>query len=93
MTTLRILGVAALAVMMSAPDAMAQRGGAVRGGMRGAVVGGMVGGEIRSANRRESWRGYRRNQGRRSKGGKPQCHECGDPGTGPVPNHGGISER
>ncbi len=45
MTALRILGVAALGVMMSAPDAMAQRGGAVRGGMRGAVVGGMVGGE------------------------------------------------
>ena len=48
MTTLRILAVAALAVIMLAPDAMAQRrggGGAVSGGMRGAVVGGMVGGE------------------------------------------------
>ena len=48
MTKLRILGLVALAFMMLAPDAMAQRrggGGAVRGGMRGAVVGGMVGGE------------------------------------------------
>ena len=45
MTRLRLLGVAALAVMMSVTDVMAQRGGAVRGGMRGAVVGGMVGGE------------------------------------------------
>ena len=48
MTKLRILGAVALAVLMSAPDAMAQRrggGGAVSGGMRGAVVGGMVGGE------------------------------------------------
>ncbi len=48
MVYLRILGAVALAVLMTAPDALAQRrggGGAVRGGMRGAVVGGMVGGE------------------------------------------------
>ena len=44
MTKLRILGAAALALVMLASDAMAQRGGAVSGGMRGAVVGGMVGG-------------------------------------------------
>jgi uncharacterized protein YcfJ len=46
MTRLRILGVAALALVTLAPNAMAQRrgGGAVSGGMRGAVVGGMVGG-------------------------------------------------
>ena len=46
MTKLRILGVAALAVAMAAPDAIAQRrgGGAVRGGMRGAMVGGFMGG-------------------------------------------------
>jgi uncharacterized protein YcfJ len=45
MSTLQTLGVVALAVMVSTPEAMAQRGGAVRSGMRGAVVGGMVGGE------------------------------------------------
>lgn len=45
MTSMRILGLAALTVIMSTPDVIAQRGGAVRGGMRGAVVGGMVGGE------------------------------------------------
>ena len=47
MARLRILGALALAVLMSAPDAMAQRrggGGAVSSGMRGAMVGGMVGG-------------------------------------------------
>jgi hypothetical protein len=47
MARLRILGALALAVMVSAPDAMAQRrggGGAVSSGMRGAMVGGMVGG-------------------------------------------------
>lgn len=47
MAKLRILGAFALAVLMSAPDAMAQRrggGGAVSSGMRGAMVGGMVGG-------------------------------------------------
>jgi uncharacterized protein YcfJ len=45
MTSLRVLGVAALVMAISAPDALAQRrGGAVGGGMRGAVVGGMVGG-------------------------------------------------
>ena len=47
MSKLRILGAVALAVLMSAPDAMAQRrggGGAVRSGVRGAMVGGMVGG-------------------------------------------------
>jgi hypothetical protein len=48
MRSLRILGAVALAVLMTAPDAMAQRrgggGGAARGGMRGAMVGGMAGG-------------------------------------------------
>ncbi len=45
MTRLRVFGLAALAVAILAPDALAQRrGGAVSGGMRGAVVGGMVGG-------------------------------------------------
>jgi hypothetical protein len=42
MTTLRVLGLAALALAVLAPDAMAR--GAASGGMRGAVVGGMVGG-------------------------------------------------
>jgi len=45
MTRLGILGVAALALALLAVDALAQRGGAVRGGMRGAAVGEMVGGE------------------------------------------------
>jgi hypothetical protein len=46
MTKVQILGTAALALVMLAAEASAQRGGgAVRGGMRGAVVGGMVGGE------------------------------------------------
>src|SRR6476659_8031847 len=50
MTKSRFLGVAILALLMLAPEAMAQRsgggggGGAARGGMRGAVVGGMAGG-------------------------------------------------
>jgi len=46
MTKLHILGVAALVLVMMAPDAMAQRrgGGAVSGGVRGAMVGGLVGG-------------------------------------------------
>jgi hypothetical protein len=48
MFKLRILGAIALAVLMTAPDAVAQRrgggGGAARGGMRGAMVGGMAGG-------------------------------------------------
>ena len=45
MRMLRILGLAALGVVVVAQDAMAQRrGGAVSGGVRGAVVGGMVGG-------------------------------------------------
>ena len=44
MTRLGLLGVAALALAMLASDALAQRGGAVRGGARGAVVGGMFGG-------------------------------------------------
>jgi len=43
MTKLRMIGVAALAFLMMAPNVMA-RGGAVSGGMRGAVVGGMAGG-------------------------------------------------
>ena len=52
MAKLRILGAVALAVLMTAPDALAQRrggGGAVRGGMRGAMVGGMVGGKSGAA--------------------------------------------
>ncbi len=46
MFKLRILGSVALAVLMLAAVAMAQRtgGGAARSGMRGAMVGGMVGG-------------------------------------------------
>jgi len=42
----KMLGVAVLALMMCAPEVMAQRrgGGAVSGGVRGAMVGGMVGG-------------------------------------------------
>ena len=46
MSKLRILGSVALAVLMLAAVAMAQRtgGGAARSGMRGAMVGGMVGG-------------------------------------------------
>ena len=48
MRKLRILGAVALAVLMTAPDALAQRrgggGGAARSGMRGAMVGGMAGG-------------------------------------------------
>ena len=43
MTSLRVFGVAAFVMAISAPDALAH-GGAVSGGMRGAVVGGMVGG-------------------------------------------------
>ena len=42
MTKLWILGVAILAIVILAPEAMAR--GAARGGMRGAVVGGMAGG-------------------------------------------------
>jgi hypothetical protein len=46
MKRLPVLGVTALAILVLAAEANAQRGGgAVRGGMRGAVVGGMVGGE------------------------------------------------
>jgi len=45
MTKLVALGVAAFAVAMVTLDALAQRGGAVRGGMRGAVVGDLVGGD------------------------------------------------
>jgi len=44
MTRLGILGVAALALAIVTSHALAQRGGAARGGMRGAVVGGMAGG-------------------------------------------------
>src|SRR6187401_764277 len=45
MTILRVLGVAALALVMLSSDALAQRrGGAVSSGVRGAAVGGMVGG-------------------------------------------------
>jgi hypothetical protein len=45
MTRSHILAVSAAALMVMAPDAMAQRrGGAVSGGVRGAVVGGIVGG-------------------------------------------------
>ena len=50
MTKFQVLGVAALALLMLAPDATAQRGGgAVRSGARGAVVGGLVGGESGAA--------------------------------------------
>ena len=50
MTKFQVLGVAALALLMLARDATAQRGGgAVRGGARGAVVGGLVGGESGAA--------------------------------------------
>jgi hypothetical protein len=44
MRRLGILGVTTVAVALLACNVLAQRGGAVRGGMRGAVVGGMVGG-------------------------------------------------
>ena len=47
MSKLQIFGAVALAVLIVAPDVMAQRrggGGAVRSGVRGAAVGGMVGG-------------------------------------------------
>jgi hypothetical protein len=48
MVKLRILGAIALAMLMLAPDTMAQRrgggGGAARSGMRGAAIGGMAGG-------------------------------------------------
>lgn len=44
MRTLRIMGLAALGLVVMAQDAMTQRGGAVRTGVRGAAVGGMVGG-------------------------------------------------
>jgi hypothetical protein len=44
MKRLGILGVTSLALAMLASVALAQRGGAARGGMRGAVAGGMVGG-------------------------------------------------
>src|SRR6476660_5431709 len=41
-----VFGVAALALLILAPDVMAQRrGGAVSSGVRGAMVGGLVGGE------------------------------------------------
>jgi hypothetical protein len=50
MTKLHMLGAAALAFMVPAPDATAQVvGGAARGGVRGAVVGGLVGGESGAA--------------------------------------------
>jgi hypothetical protein len=47
MTQIRILAVAALALVMLAANGMAQRrtGGAVSSGVRGAMVGGLVGGE------------------------------------------------
>ncbi len=47
MTQLRIIAVAALALVVLAADGMAQRrtGGAVSSGVRGAMVGGLVGGE------------------------------------------------
>jgi hypothetical protein len=44
MRKLQVLGAAALGLSVLAGFAVAQRGGAVQGGMRGAVVGGMVGG-------------------------------------------------
>ena len=46
MKTFCILGLSSLGLLLSNADpALAQRGGAVRGGVRGAAVGGMVGGE------------------------------------------------
>jgi len=46
MKTFLILGLTSLGLLvLSAGDAMAQRGGAVRGGVRGAAVGSMVGGQ------------------------------------------------
>jgi len=44
MTRSGILAATSIAIALLAADALAQRGGAARGGMRGAVVGGMVGG-------------------------------------------------
>ena len=46
MTKLRLLGLAGLILMLTAPDLMAQRppGGVVRGGIRGAMIGGLIGG-------------------------------------------------
>lgn len=44
MKRLQVLATIVLALTMSASEALAQRGGAVRGGVRGAMVGGMVGG-------------------------------------------------
>ena len=50
MTKFQVLGAAALALVVLAPNAAAQRGGgAVRTGARGAVVGGLVGGESGAA--------------------------------------------
>jgi hypothetical protein len=49
MTRLRILAMAAAALLMLAPDVMARGGGAVRSGVRGAAVGGMVGGSSGAA--------------------------------------------
>jgi len=50
MKRLPVLGVTALAILVFAAEANAQRGGgAVRGGVRGAVVGGMIGGEAGAA--------------------------------------------
>jgi len=45
MTRTTILAATSFAIALFAADALAQRGGAVRGGMRGAVVGDLVGGE------------------------------------------------
>lgn len=45
MTRLGILGATTLTVVLLAGEVLAQRGGAVRGGMRGAVAGGLIGGD------------------------------------------------
>ena len=83
MRTLRILGVAALGLLVMAQDATAQRRGAVSGGMRGAVVGGMVGGSERRGDRGQDWSRDWRDQGR---------HRPGNANAGPVPVHPGLSE-
>jgi hypothetical protein len=49
MTSLRFLAMAAAALLMLAPEAMARGGGAARSGVRGAAVGGMVGGSSGAA--------------------------------------------
>ena len=95
MTKLRILGAVALAVLMTAPDAVAQRrggGGAVSGGMRGAVVGGMVGGESGAATGAKIGAVTGATRGVAQRTAKPQCHVCGNPSPYPIRKHCGLSE-